>query len=63
MTITTSMRDNKKTQMREAWQNGRIATQWRKDQIDEMHGESPNIVPEWGFFPDRNPYGVKRINP
>ena len=52
MPIKTLMRDNKKSKVREAWQNGKLAARWRKDQVDEMHREAPKTVPVWGYYPD-----------
>jgi hypothetical protein len=48
MPIKTVMRDNPDTGRREAWQNGRIAYRWTRQEIEKMHTEAPNIVPAWG---------------
>jgi hypothetical protein len=51
MATSTTYRDNEQTQCREAWQNGKMAYLWTRQEIDSMHAESPATVLAWGMIP------------
>ena len=61
MSRLTTMRDNPKTLLREAWQCGKCVFTWTKTDIEKMNKETPHI-PAWGCFPADRP-GTATMRP
>jgi hypothetical protein len=57
MAIKTQFRDDIEKGVREAWQKARVAYTWTAREIERMHSEASDTVPEFGKFKNCKPFG------